>query len=201
MDSKGYQQELFEEFEEPTRRPRFLRKKKFPQKFFSLRLSQEKLVFLTIGLVVLLLVSFSLGVERGKRLSRIPQEAKSPHPKLAARIQEPGLSKDENLKESARNPQTKIGAEGQQQALATPEKETLPPKAIRSYAVQVATYKREELAQRELKRLELEGYNSFVGRRGRYFEVCVGPYSNKADAEASLKALRKRYQDCLLRRM
>src|SRR3989338_8575251 len=75
-EEQELQQELFQEFSQPSR----LKRKQLGigavRKVHSVTFSNEQLIFAVIGFIILLVVCFSLGVERGKRISinRIPAQ-------------------------------------------------------------------------------------------------------------------------------
>lgn len=89
MEEEKYQKELFE-FEKPKRSFPGLRKI-FPRPDFEGRISitfgLERLIFISIGIIMLLVIVFALGVERGKAASGAlprPQPAQVKTEKVAA---------------------------------------------------------------------------------------------------------------------
>ena len=70
-----------------------------------------------------------------------------------------------------------------------------------SYAIQVATYVKKDVALKEVKRLRDKGYPVFISKKGKYIVIFVGKFENKKEAEKSMRILRKRYQDCFIRRL
>lgn len=62
------QDELFKEFKEPKKQRGFFRKNIFSSQTVFINLSYEKTVFIIVILIMLILASFSLGVERGRHL-------------------------------------------------------------------------------------------------------------------------------------
>lgn len=65
------QKELFGEFQEPEKKLKFFKNKNrfLPNRMLILQFSAEKLTFLLIGTVLLIILTFCLGVERGKRIA------------------------------------------------------------------------------------------------------------------------------------
>lgn len=75
MEEEKYQKELFE-FEKPQRHfPRL--GKIFPKPDFEGRISitfgLERLIFISIGIIMLMVIVFAIGVERGKVIARTPR--------------------------------------------------------------------------------------------------------------------------------
>lgn len=69
---KETQQELFDEFKEPhkARKFRLANLAYYPKGRVNINLSYEKAIFSLIGLILIMVIMFSLGVEKGKNLSR-----------------------------------------------------------------------------------------------------------------------------------
>lgn len=64
------QKELFEEFQKPQKKLIFFKNnnRHLQNRIFLWQLSTEKIVFLSMGIILSAVITFSLGVERGKRL-------------------------------------------------------------------------------------------------------------------------------------
>ncbi|MBF0523221.1 MAG: SPOR domain-containing protein [Candidatus Omnitrophica bacterium] len=73
-------------------------------------------------------------------------------------------------------------------------------KSKRSYAIQVASYKEKSMADRDIKILKQKGYAGGyllikdLGKKGKWYRVCLGKYSDKPKAEKSLKDIQKHFQ-------
>ena len=86
-------------------------------------------------------------------------------------------------------------------------KETLPvaPKKEEiidlAYTVQVASFQKDEYAQKEAMTLKKKGYDIFVVAKGKYSIVCVGKFSRRDEAKVILSRLKKTYKDCMVRRL
>ncbi len=139
-------------------------------KFLSFIKVYEKVILIIITFFIASLISFSLGVEKGKRLAGQTQLKKFEAKQilLTERLSEDKL-------------------EGK--------------KDISKYTIQVATFKTEVYAQREVKRLEEKGVEASIVPRGDFVSVCVGNFSEKQEARVALKQLKKTYQDCFIRRL
>jgi hypothetical protein len=144
---------------------------------------------LSLAIIVLLIIaSFSLGVEKGKRLTA---SSYSPR-KSADQALVSNKSKPEIVKKST-------------VALSKAEKLEKEKKAedtiAGKYVIQVATYKNENIAKREKRLLEKKGLPAIISQRGNYLVIFVGKYSTKKEAESKLKSLKERYRDCFVRRL
>ncbi|MFH1577599.1 MAG: SPOR domain-containing protein [Candidatus Omnitrophota bacterium] len=147
--------------------------------------AHEKTIIVIIIIFIVSLISFSLGVEKGKGLAvrHIGQ------PKINTAKPKPILAKDQ-LEYSKNNP-----VQSKEKTDLNQKKET--PR----YTVQVATFKTKTHAEKEAKRLKDKGLEAQIIPRGNNISVCVGNFSEKQNAQVSLDQLKKTYHDCFIRRL
>lgn len=175
------QPELFDEFTDACLKPkrkihrRRIRKRLPPH--FTFTLSYENAIISIIVLISLMIISFSLGMERGKRI--INPHTSPSDGNTVVRVKEQNFNKN--------TPHAPSSIEE--------EKKTL------NYAIQVATFKQEALAQKELSRLKKLNYNSFSKVKGKFHLVFVGNYPTKELAKQDLGRLRKIYKDCFIKKV
>jgi cell division protein FtsN len=172
----------------------------------DLTLSLENIIVLCIIFVMILVLFFSFGVERGKKIALldstkaevnivrtakekvVPQPAeKVPQEKGEERVVFPVSVPEEIIEES--EPAIKPPLE------KTEEQEEL-------FTIQVASFKLEKNARREADRLKDIGHDdTFVVPKGSYSIVCVGKFERKKEAKKFSSRLKKHYNDCLVRRL
>ncbi len=173
-----------------------------PRVFFaSLTFSLENLI---VGLIIVsmaVLLSFSLGVEKGKRIVfKNPSPTASPLPTAAivpVKNNQPVLkSMPSEAKQEIQKPviQKTIDSEAMKDVALKDIIEA-------SYTIQVASFKNKDMAQQEATLLKKKGYQIFVLPKGNYSIVCVGKFLKKEQAHGILWQLKKQYKDCLVRRM
>lgn len=173
MKKKGFPQlELFSEIKDYT-------EAKVPgaaNSFFNRIRNYEKVILVLIGLTISVIASYSLGIEKGKRLVSAKKETDA-IPKI--QIQQPAPKQQENAKEPV-------------------SKDTL-----KNYIIQVATYRAKISAEKEATVLKKRGFLPLVLSKGIYTVVCVGNFSNKERAKSVLSEIKKdkRYQDSFIRRL
>ncbi len=180
------QPELFDEFTDSNLNPkqriyrRIMRKRLPPHFLFTL--SYENIIISIIVLIMLIIVSFSLGIERGKKLLDSRASLRSDAAVVEAR--EPALVeiKKPSLKKAVSD-------------LPAREKEKAQP-----YIIQVATFKQKALAEKEMSRLRKLNYNPFSLSFGKFHLVFVGNYATGELAKKDLRELRKIYKDCFIKR-
>lgn len=167
-------------------------------------LSFENLIVLGVVFIMLMVVAFSWGVEKGKRMIR--NDLKQ------------AIGK-ENLQASNVYPNPEMTGEAEEKketvsALYSPQEEEpsdntavdpiqtqlVPEKGVdKGYTVQVASFRKESFAQEETKALEGKGYEVFVLPKGKYYIVCVGTFAESREAKAFSQRLKLKYKDCFIR--
>lgn len=191
------QKELFKEFEAAQRRA----KKKaqgsiLPKNYLLINISYEQVIFITIGVIMLMVLVFSLGVERGRRAGATPSD--TPEAAIVriveTKIEEPAPepvepeTKEEPVEE---RPVVERGYEGR---VAKPVQEQA------QFTIQVIAYRSKKSAQKEIMKLTKKGYTPFIILGGGYYQICVGEYKSQKEAKADLSTLKKTHPDSFLRK-
>jgi len=184
-----YQFELF------SSHKNYSAKKSPPRPFFTYIRGYEKAVLIIIGIFVASVISFSAGVEKGKRvaLSKLDlTQAEKPAaienkiiPQSAAPLQAP---QPQRLPIVVTREMPKV--------LLQPQKA-----ASGAYTVQLASFKARTEAQREADKLKKKGLIPVILAKGKYLILCVGNFSSKEPAKQLVLQLQKRYKDCYVRRL
>jgi septal ring-binding cell division protein DamX len=192
--SQEMQSELFTEFSKETKKP-----DRFPgvvktHKPILWNTTVEHLILLGIGLILLCCFIFFLGVIRGKSLNSTPAADSYAVPAQAA-VQVPRAAVASPAARQAA-PQATPAVTAPKTTPAVSQKDN--PK--KPYTIQLVTYKKKDLAQKEVATFRKAGYYSTVIPSGDYFLVCVGQYTNIDEARKDLKTFGARYKDCFLRR-
>jgi hypothetical protein len=159
------QKELFEEFQKPGKKLKFLAiSNRFAQnKIFIMQFSIEKLIFMAIGIIVLIVFTFCFGVERGKRLVSIrPQPAQKADVEHT-KVMQPELA--QKTVEKIRHSQT--------------------------YTIITAAYRNENFAQEIVAKMRKAGFPAYLVLSGKHFLIKVGDYKNKKQADEVLLELKK----------
>jgi hypothetical protein len=131
----------------------------------------EKIILIIIAIIIVGIISFSLGVEKGKRvIPKVYQEHSAKISQVADKPQDSTL------------PPTVQESSG-------------------GFTIQVASFKSKTLAQREAQDIKKRGLNPIILSKGVYTVVCIGNFVDKKDAQAAISELKKRYQGCFMRRL
>ncbi len=192
-----YKQSQFELFPDTNDRNDRVHKGAFS--ISSLTLSVEHIIILGILVLMAMILMYASGVEKGKRLTNAASE---PSPAVvvpendilaapasaSVPVQTPAV--EEELRPVPLRPAK------EQEEIADPA----PEKFDETYTVQVASFKSEKYAYKEVSNIGDIGYETFVMPKGRYSIVCVGKFAERHKAKMLLSKMKKRYKDCLVRR-
>lgn len=190
MEEEKYQKELFQ-FEQPkrsfSRLQDMLPKADFEGRI-AITISLEKIVFIAIGIMMVLVIVYALGVESGKSRESAPvvQEVRP----LAQLSTAPGaqtrpaamptrsiLSTAPIAPAVRPVPAAKQAAQGQIKT-AKSYQESKP------FTILAGSFAKRENAQASALALIKQGFNASVTFIQPYYRVCVGVYSSKNDADA-----------------
>jgi len=179
------QQEFFKEFKGPKSGIDKIREKYIPPKWPFITVSIENLVFITIIIIMVTVLSFSLGVERGKRLgnAKIIRPEKN-YTKIEKKITKPAFLKD-NLDNTQ-------AAEVKQEQVIIRDK-------TRRYTIQIVAYRDKGTAEKKVSSLREEKRSAFIIPENGLFQVCIGRYKTLKEAKADVKNLQSKYSDCFTR--
>jgi cell division septation protein DedD len=197
MESEKYQSELFE-LDKP-RGPQRKLDSVFPRSRFAVTLTLERLVFISIGIIMLMVALYALGVEKGKANRRALSPLQKP---IIARKETPAAPVAQNTAQtrgtlistaSAVAPQVKTAA------ASAPDKGVTAQAPDKPYTIVAAAFTRKDTAAAELGRLKTGGFDGFIVQSDSYFLVCAGAYSTKESASKTLARVRQRYKDAYIR--
>lgn len=158
-------------------------------RFFNFLHRHEKKFLIIIAIAASCIISFSLGVKKGRELSASRGGAsfdlaqKKAVITTAATTARPSEKAEEKLK---------LGRQENALALKDP---------AGGYTIQLASYKAKKFADKEAEALKEKGLAAFVLYKGDYVILCAGRFADKEEARNSMSQLKKRYKDCILRRL
>jgi cell division septation protein DedD len=162
----------------------------------TLRLGYEHLVVIAVAMVMGLVASFALGIDRGQRVAqRLPA------------VPAPAVEAPRRMLASARNqiaaPQPPSVAPTVVPSRVSPTTVPATTSQLRSrYTIQIASYRKAGDASAEVNRLKRQGHTTVsTAHRGEFTIVLVGSYTSKREATNQLPAWRKRYKDCFIKEL
>ncbi|MFH1045983.1 MAG: SPOR domain-containing protein [Candidatus Omnitrophota bacterium] len=207
-EHKDKQVEFFNDYTCMSKKPRT---SKLALGKIALSLSYENVIIVSIGLIMILIVCYSLGVEKGKYLAKLSTDVDviaikaEPTPSLESAKTE-NLIKEVPLKSPIKETTkpkdeplpTKTAEE--KKAPAPQEKKVKIKIANKQlYTIQVATFRQSTSVQKETDRLKKIGYSSFPISSNKLTALCIGNYKSKGEASKDLVKLKKLYSDCYVR--
>ncbi|MDP8265053.1 MAG: SPOR domain-containing protein [Candidatus Aceula lacicola] len=191
----NYKQTQFELFPGASREAQDSEKPKFF--FSSITLTLENIIVLTVLLFMGIIVSFSFGVERGKRVVLADKHALSQIQNVSI---EPEILKvaeipvEENTVFVAKEAEERVEQEAAEPSILKGLPENF-------YTVQVASFKTHKYAEKEALSLKKKGYEIFIVQKGSHLVVCAGKFLEHDEAEGFSTKLKNKYKDCLVRRL
>ncbi len=194
------QQELFLEFSErPKAKERFPSIAR-PYKPILFTTSLEQIILAGIIIILLCCFMFFLGVLRGKSLLQKEMGltvAGPSKPRIPQTVPAKAVPKSMPVVKAA---VTQSRPSLKAPAVSLTPKPLATPDITKPYTIQLVTYKKRDLAEKDVAMLRKNGLYAFIIPSGDYFQVCEGQYATKEEAKKDLKLLSGRYKDCYLRR-
>jgi len=189
MEKENTQKELFK-FDSPKKHPEGFRRF-FQKTDLILSLSAEKLVFVSIGIVMLIVVSFALGVERGKAISSTNTESRTSQTLPAKEAEQArAVNTVTNITPKERVQAAAVKSPAQAQKQANKDK---------SYTIVAGAFTKKSSADQEASRLKVSGLEAFVYYSEPYYLACVGSFANKESAEKILGKVKQMHRDAYVR--
>ncbi len=194
----NYKEAQFEFFPNSVSTPDDTKRPHFMAARFNL--SIENLVIFSIMSIMVVIFTFSLGVERGKGLAFQASASSVVEEKAAAA---PVSSVSEPVREVSSQVVASVKPSEPVKKISTvsvqPQDNGKKPST--GYTVQVASYKTEKSALREAQTLQKKGFKAFVLPKGEHVVLCVGNFQKKEEASVFGKKLKSNYQDFVVRRL
>jgi len=192
MDKKNNPQlELFMQTEKETRATDGIRS-------FSLLAqmkNHEKPIILAILFITTGIVCFSLGVKKGKAIGL---------KKTASMINLASRKSSRRSQVTTSDDLTRKNAGVTKKASLTTKKPAIKQADLsvsENYAIQVASFRTRKNAEKEASFLNKRGFSTLIRKKGDYAVVYVGKFPDRKKANSVLNELRKKYSDCVMRRM
>jgi len=177
-----YQHELFDEFEQKESKiKRFSRNAIPPRKPRFFHFTIEQISTIVILIILALILSFALGIEKGKNIAGTVGQKKAKEIVVTKIV--------EQKKEETKKPV---------QTIVVPKKKKVE-EIVKPYTIQLISYKDKNRATKTVGAFKRKGYQASMMRENGWYQVCVGSYLNKKEAEEDLKNFSQKYKDCFLR--
>lgn len=163
----------------------------------EITVSYDVLVVVVITALMLTILLYTLGIERGKHL--INTAANQIQPVQKAQKQQTIPVKQGKIlpaQERAKiiNTRTTVAP-----SVQNVKNEPLKTISNKYYTIQIASYLADKFAKAEETRWQKKGYKTLILKKGDYFVLCIGNFNDKKIADAALDNLKKYYKDCFVK--
>lgn len=168
---------------------------------FKVTLRLDHLFMIGISALVLYVLVFSFGVEKGKQFALRELRAERARREQIIRALVPPKSDEEPVTKAVFVPSPaskKSVSPGETQkkksqpATSEIEKQLSSPSTLGKYTIQLITFTSKPRALEEIKRLKGLGYQAYLIPSKKFFQVCVDAFQNMKEAEERLSALREK---------
>jgi len=182
-----------------------------------IRIPIEYVVIIAIGVLMLAIVSYAVGVERGKRLEggkTVPfvseesiafdqQVNLDASIEISAEEGEIDTQEDVSPQEIIEAETEELLTEGILEGLPrAPEAEEEEEQVVESiYIIQLAAFKSEDAAEEEKDELKDEGVIAEVSQSGDWYQVYAAGYQTITEAKQAQKKLIENYEDCYIKKV
>lgn len=158
--------------------------------FYERIRNHEKTLLIIISVSLTAIISFSLGVEKGRRLALSNNNSGFDIGMRSREVLDNSPGKQEPV--ASFLPDTNV----KNQPVQKKERQD---KGI--FAIQLASYKTKSYAEKEAIVLKKRGLNPIILTKGNYAVLYVGGFTNKETAQSIVTQLEKRYTGCRIRRL
>ena len=217
MAEKDYQNDFFgEEARGKNDRKPHILSRYSQQRFLPyIKIPIEYTVIIAIGVLVLMIISYAVGVERGKRI--IVKSAMKVQADTAGASQE-GLAEEVTAETDISgdvlpsDEETSLEVSGAFQEIA---EEVDPYEGAREevienevysyespgYAVQLVSFKSERSANKEVNKLRSQGFEADFDKNDDWYRVYAGGYRTIGEARSARENFLSEYSDCYIRKL
>ncbi|MBU1044220.1 MAG: SPOR domain-containing protein [Candidatus Omnitrophica bacterium] len=163
----------------------------------AISVSIDTLIVIIIGVLMINLSAFVLGIEKGKCIAK-NQDCKTIAVQPAGNAAVPMKQKKQNIipvaiEEKAPEEKLEINVVEEKQIVENAVK------PADGYIIQLVTYSSDTSANKEASRLNDQGLGGHVLKSGEYYIVYAGTYNSKMTAKEKLGKFKERYKDCFVR--
>jgi len=202
MEEEKHQKELFE-FEQPKRsfsRLADMLPKADLEGRVAITISLEKMVFISIGIMMALVIVYALGVESGKSRSDAPDvQAAKPLSLPQAQQNRTATIAAKNILNTAPIVPAVKSAAPVRQIFQDQTKTAVIGKASKPFTILAGTFTKRDNAETARAILARQGLNAAVTYSQFYYRVCVGAYANGAEAQRDLDRVKGIYKDAMIK--
>ncbi len=174
-----------------------------------IRIPIEYTVVTAIAVLVMIIISYSVGVERGKRIPRMLKAERINYQVIVTEVDAEDRTTDEVLLEEVKTEgikyETNIDEKPVSNVTASvPKVKSTEEKPLSEgdfkYVIQLASFKDKQLARAETKKLRNKKIEALFSKKGSWHSVYAG-YQTRREALRALRKLEDEYSDCFIRKV
>ena len=214
MNENSFKKDLFDDqvYESKARKLGLLSKYSKQRILSYISVPVEYIVIVSITALILMIISYAVGVERGKNIAgkidgnnentKVILQTNSPEYFSSEINSENGKEKqkvDTGFSEENFYTSEDVVEEEIQNVLELEEDDILP--EVSSYTVQLASFKNKEAAISETYKLKDKGINAEYVRKGDWYQVYAEGFLTIEEARVAQQMLAQYYRDCFIRKM
>ncbi|MFC1548537.1 SPOR domain-containing protein [Candidatus Omnitrophota bacterium] len=201
MTEPGLQRDFFngQYYEKKGRKPSLLRRYSEQRFLPHIKIPVEYVVIIAIGILMLAIVSYAVGVERGKRLSGIGPEEPTKESVITSEEKDV-RDMPVPVKEEAKSVQKRERAKTDVEKAPAQKRRTVVRKVESVYLIQLASFRNQDAAVKEAVKLNQKGIATEIAKSGDWYQVYAAGYRTIEEARDAKKKLSVDYKDCFIRR-
>ena len=186
-----------------------------------IKLPVEYVVMLSIGALILLVVAYAVGVERGKRI-QVPAKRNAGEALIRERSEDESfdtdegrinatsdiiadLTKAEKISDAGivvdRDPYEGSRDKEGFAEVSSPVSAERGSGDISEYILQLASFKSKPAAEREIRNLKRKGIRANMEKKGDWYQVYAEGYATIDEAKKAKYDLSEDYEDCYIRKI
>ncbi|MFH1411154.1 MAG: SPOR domain-containing protein [Candidatus Omnitrophota bacterium] len=194
-------------------RPR--RFKNYPRQRFLpvIKVPVEYTVISAIAVLMLLIISYAVGVEKGKTFRQREPARPGTQEKVyseASVIREKVAPEELTYEGQAVEEEISSAEYGEDFPLAYEDNETHTPAAVeaeikplseKTYDLRLASFKNADSAEAEKEKLKDKGYNAVMTKNGSWYQISIEGYGSIEEVKKAQEELSSEYKDSYIKRM
>jgi len=215
MNENSFKKDLFDDqvYESKARKLGLLSKYSKQRILSYISVPVEYIVIVSITALILMIISYAIGVERGKNIAGKMDENVVGIAKITLQTNSSeNFSNEINFDSGKEKQKADVGfpeeenyvsedvpEEEIRNVLELEEEDILP--EVSSYTVQLASFKNKEAAISETYKLKDKGINAEYVRKGDWYQVYAEGFLTIEEARVAQQMLAQYYKDCFIRKM
>ncbi len=207
MTETEFQRDLFDGqyYEKKARKP-VLFKRYSEQRFLpQIKVPVEYAVIIAIGMLIFIIISHALGIERGKRIAKADPAlivTEGPAPAVVESANDVSVEAEEETEEPLRAERKEdVEIDKKAEEKVSPVTTKTPVDTGSVYVIQLASFKNLYAAEQEAAKLRNKGVRAELRKSGDWFQVFASGFRTIDEARDAKKRLGADYKDCFIRRM